>query len=112
MYVRKFAGRKIDGESMTIPDLSVSLRHSLETMTIEPTIGSEHSEYNGDIEDNDEYPEFDDDLTDLDTLKSFVKGKQSNILNNLHYEQQQSEQQDPSDGISRTDKESSGNTPS
>lgn len=109
MYVRKFVGRKIDGESMTIPDLSVSLRHSLETMTIEPAIGSEQAEYNGDIEDNDEYPEFEDDLTDLDTLKSFVKGKQSNILNNLHYEQQQSEQQNEADSLSRTDKESGDN---
>ncbi len=112
MYVRKFAGRKIDGESMTIPDLSVSLRHSLETMTVEPMIGSENAEYNGDIEDNDDYPEFEDDLSDLDTLKEFVKGKQGNILNNLHYEQQQSDEQDQANSLSRQDKESSDNPPS
>lgn len=109
MYVRKFAGRKIEGESMTIPDLSVSLRHSLETMTIEPTVGSEAAEYNGDIEENDDYPEFDDDLTDIDNLKIFVKEKQGNILNSLNYEQKESEQREQSDSTGSEDKTSGDN---
>lgn len=88
MRVRNFAGREIQGKSLTVADLSVSLRHSLETMTVSGMpFGDE--DYNGDLEENEDMPDFEDDLTDIDTMREYVKGKQGNILKTLHYEQEE-----------------------
>ena len=84
MRVRYFTGRKIKGDTKTVPDLTTSLRQSLETMTVEPSVGYV-DDYNGDIDDNPDL-DFEDDLTDIDRLQDYAREKQSNVLNNLNYE--------------------------
>ncbi len=112
MSVRRFLkhskGRKCSDEQVTIADLTTSLRESLTSFTIGQGITLSEDDYNGDIEDNEDLPDIEDDLTDIDNMRAYVKEKQSNILNHLNYEPEQN-QQDESSSVSRQDKESSDN---
>ena len=74
---------------MTVPNLTSSLRSALESCTVAAGRVFGEEDYNGDLEDNEDMPEYDDDLTDIDNMRDYVKGKQNDIFNNLHYEQKE-----------------------
>lgn len=84
------------------------MRDSLISFTIGQGVNFSEDDYNGDLEDNEDMPDIEDDLTDIDNMRAYVREKQTNILNHLNYEPKQ-EQQDESSSVSRSDKESSDN---